>query len=107
MNRKNESTLLSTIKSNLFAVLFFILVAVLVSLGLKDAQETQRTHALQSATDSIRRAVITCYAIEGSYPESFEYIKENYGVYVNEEKFFVHYNAFASNVMPEFRVMGR
>ena len=56
------------------------------------------------AQDSIRRAVVSCYAIEGRYPDTYEYLAENYGLTVDEKKYTVHYEIFASNIMPEITV---
>ncbi len=53
------------------------------------------------------RAVISCYATEGSYPESYEYLQKNYGVSINEDKYAVFYEAFASNMMPDITIIER
>ena len=59
----------------------------------------------QKGEESLRRAVtrasVQCYAIEGRYPPSVEYLEENYGVRVDRDRYNVFYNGFASNVMPE------
>ena len=59
----------------------------------------------QKGEESLRRAVtrasVQCYAIEGRYPPSVEYLEENYGVRIYRDRYNVFYNGFASNVMPE------
>ena len=102
---KNESGFVAFLKSNFLAIVLFIGIAMMMVIGFRDTAEKRRTQSIQSATDSIMRAVVTCYAIEGSYPESYEYIKEHYGVYINEKKFSVFYSALGSNIMPGFRVI--
>lgn len=57
--------------------------------------------------DAIRRALVTCYAIEGRYPASLRYLEENYNVDVDEERFAVFFSGFADNVMPTVRVVER
>ena len=57
--------------------------------------------------DAVRRAVVTCYAVEGAYPSGVDYLMENYGLVYDEENYFVVYMAFASNIMPEIRVVER
>ncbi len=47
---------------------------------------------------------MSCYAIEGRYPESYAYIRDHYGVRVNEDKFYVDYRIFASNIMPDISI---
>ena len=53
---------------------------------------------------AVRDALVTCYAVEGSYPADVEYLKENYGLAYDGERYIVDCDAFASNVMPEVRV---
>jgi len=54
---------------------------------------------------AIERAVVNCYAIEGFYPQSVEYIEENYGVIIDHNKYIVEYEIMGSNVLPEVRVV--
>ena len=54
--------------------------------------------------EAVRQAMITCYAVEGAYPPDVNYLKENYGLAFNEDEYFVSYDAFASNILPEIRV---
>lgn len=75
--------------------------------GIRDAGKTGSDEGKRLAEESIRRAVITCYAIEGSYPSSYEYIKKNYGVAIDERKYQVVYSIFASNIMPDITVLER
>ena len=51
------------------------------------------------------RACIQCYAIEGRYPPSVEYLEENYGIQIDHDKYNVFYDGFASNIMPEITVI--
>ena len=55
--------------------------------------------------DAVRSAVLTCYAVEGAYPASIDYLTDHYGLAYNEEAYMVIYDAFASNVMPTIRVV--
>ena len=49
--------------------------------------------------------MVSCYAIEGAYPESFDYLKENYNLYIDEDKYSVQYMVFASNIMPTVTII--
>lgn len=64
--------------------------------------DTEGTETLRSA---IRRASVQCYAIEGRYPPSVQYLEDNYGILIDRERYHVFYNGFASNVMPEITVI--
>ena len=39
------------------------------------------------------------------YPPDYEYLKDNYGIRVDEEKYAVFYSVFASNMMPDVTVI--
>lgn len=56
---------------------------------------------------AVRRAMITCYAVEGAYPADIAYLKEKYALAYNEDEYFVYYDAFASNILPEIHVSRR
>ena len=86
------------------ALALFIAVAACVLAGVGNVSQKSSDEELKMAQDSIRRAVVSCYAIEGRYPDTYEYLKENYGLTVDENKYIVHYEIFASNIMPEITV---
>jgi hypothetical protein len=86
------------------ALLFVALLALFLFSVDKAAQAHEREAAAQ-LEKSVRRAAMVCYALEGRYPESLSYLKDNYGIMIDEEKFAVHYDIFASNIMPEIFVV--
>lgn len=79
-------------------------VAVFASGSLKFAGNTGQREE-ETLRKAIARASVQCYAIEGRYPPSVDYLEENYGVSINRKKYNVFYNGFASNVMPEITVI--
>ncbi|MDR1194552.1 MAG: hypothetical protein LBK98_10400 [Peptococcaceae bacterium] len=88
-----------------FPVLLFAAVVAIFLNGLSSAVAGSAEEERRVAEESIRRAVISCYAIEGRYPASFDYLKENFGIRVDERKFRVEYDIFASNIMPDITVL--
>ena len=88
-------------------VIFTIIVMVMIVFGLRQTEEANKAEGLRILEDSIRRAVIAAYAIEGRYPESLEYIVENFGIHVDDTRFIVHYKVFASNLLPDITVLER
>ena len=84
----------------LFAVVTFFAVT-----GINHAHAKQEAEALRIAEESILRGAVSCYALEGFYPPDYEYLKENYGIRVDEEKYTVFYSVFASNMMPDVTVV--
>lgn len=57
--------------------------------------------------NAIRKSALECYALEGSFPPSIDYLKENYGLIVNEDAYFYHYQVTASNMIPDIKVIKR
>ena len=71
--------------------------------GKAESGAGSREH--ETAQNSIRKATMTCYATEGVYPPTLEYLKKNYGIQIDESRFTVFYEVFAKNLMPEITVM--
>ena len=84
-------------------MIVFVLVIVIVVTATNDINKNTDSESLTIVENSIRRAVITCYAQEGSYPPDIEYLKENYGLYLSDD-YVVSYDMFASNIMPNIIV---
>ena len=59
----------------------------------------------QLVLDAVRRAALTCYAVEGAYPQSLEELERGYGLAYNKDAYIVSYDAFASNIMPNIQVL--
>jgi len=78
---------------------------IMIVFGLHQTEASSSAEGLRILEDSIRRAVVMCYAIEGRYPESIEYIVEHYGIHIDNTRFIVHYRIFASNILPEITVI--
>jgi hypothetical protein len=93
------------LRSAVLPVLFTLSVMVLIVSGLNQTESSSNAEGLRVLEDSIRRAVITSYAIEGRYPESIGYIENKFGIHIDRSKFVVHYSIFASNILPEIRVI--
>ena len=83
----------------LFAVLFFSLFC------MNAMQRRSEEESLMSLRDAIRRASVQCYAIEGRYPPSVEYLEEHYGIVIDRDRYHVFYDGWASNVMPDITVL--
>ena len=92
-------------KGLIFALLVFALLAALLFSFLFSAAHRSDTREQAVISDALRRAVVTCYAVEGKYPPSLDYIYENYGVHVDGSRYAVFYEVIAANVMPTLEVM--
>ncbi|MCL2125022.1 MAG: hypothetical protein FWH33_03415 [Oscillospiraceae bacterium] len=93
------------IRSVLVPIVFTVVVMGMILFGLRQTEQSSRSEGLRVLEDSIRRAVVISYAVEGQYPESIAYIEKNYGIHVDRAKYVVHYSIFASNIMPDITVI--
>lgn len=85
-------------------VIAVILIAA-VMIMIHSADENLDGERLSQLEEAIRRAAVSCYAIEGFYPADTDYLVENYGLIIDESKYTVFYDAFASNILPEITVL--
>lgn len=95
-------------KVNLFSIFTVLLVALLVVwlfLAVGSLEAEQDRQGRQQLEDALRRATVACYAAEGIYPPDLEYLKQHYGLQINEDRYVVFYEAFAENLMPEITVL--
>lgn len=62
---------------------------------------------LMSIENAVTTAAMQCYAVEGVYPQTIEYLEGNYGLQLNRERYIIDYEVFASNVLPNVTVLQR
>ena len=70
--------------------------------GLENGRAEEDMRQLEEA---VRRGCVACYAAEGGYPSDLDYLKEHYGIQIDETRYTVYYNIFASNLMPDITVL--
>jgi hypothetical protein len=81
-------------------LLFFLTALDNLKAGNREEGKKQLEQALQ-------RCAVTCYATEGIYPPDVDYMKEHYGIQIDEAKYLVRYEVFAENLMPDITVLER
>ena len=107
MKRKNiyRKGALDFLKSALLPILFTVVVILIIGYGLQQTALSSKSEGTRILEDSVRRAVVKCYAVEGSYPENVAYLEDHYGIHIDRTKYIVHYEIFASNIMPDIAVI--
>jgi len=93
------------LRSAILPVIFTVAIMVMIVFGLYQTEASSSAEGIRILEDSIRRAVVMSYAIEGRYPESLEYIETNFGIFIDRTRYVVHYRVFASNMLPEITVI--
>ena len=94
-------------RRDIWKLLVFALVLVLAVNLINRIDRAQDTAETEMVKDAIRNAAVTCYAVEGAYPDTIDYLRENYRLAYDETRYFVTYEAFASNRIPDIYVTER
>ena len=90
-------------------VIAMILLAVIVVAAGLFAYSNVMINQTSQEKEAIKKAVLSsavqCCAIEGNYPQSLDYLKDSYGLQIDESKYIVVYEVIGSNVLPEVTVL--
>ena len=85
-------------------LVFFLLLGVLYA-GLMHVA----THSAQAQASTLResvvRALLTCYAVEGRYPPDVGYLQSYYGLTYDANRFIVTIDSFAENLLPDVTIL--
>jgi hypothetical protein len=83
----------------------FCALLIFCALAFSDVRSFSGRQGKAALENSIERAIVNCYAIEGAYPESMEYLQENYGISIDPHKYAVDYQVLGSNIKPYFELI--
>ena len=92
-------------KNLIVSVCVIIAVAVLAWLFVGYINDGSNVKQNDIVVNAVKRAALTCYAVEGAYPLELDYLRDNYGLKYDEERYTVIYRAFATNLMPSITVV--
>lgn len=73
--------------------------------ALSNLEQGRSAEGKLQLEEALRRATAACYAAEGGYPPDLQYLKDHYGIQVDETRYTVIYDSFASNLMPDITVL--
>lgn len=91
-----------------FIKLGLILLVLVLAVVLVNRIDTAQTRAESDIVrDAVKTAALTCYAVEGAYPDNVEYLREHYQLAYDEDRYMITYEAFASNLIPDIYVTER
>ena len=90
----------------LFLLPLLAVAGLLVFLAsLSNLEQGRSEEDKRQLEDALRRASVACYAAEGIYPPNLDYLREHYGIQIDETRYMVVYDVFASNLMPDITVL--
>ncbi len=85
----------------LLAAAAMIVLAVALIAGIDHKQDDEETRIVR---DAIRNAALSCYAVEGGYPDRVEYLRQYYQLAYDEDRYMVTYEYVGANLMPDIYV---
>ena len=94
-------------KKDVAAILIFVALIVAFVLLINNITGKGNGRKLEIVRDAVKNAALTCYAVEGMYPDDISYLREHYNLSYNEERYIVYYRPLASNLMPSIKVVER
>lgn len=89
----------------LWVLLVLVIVVLAFTRGVDALGQGQDQQALDRLTQAIRQGCVTCYAAEGRYPESLDYLVEHYGLQIDQSRYAVFYEPTGANLMPQITVL--
>ena len=89
----------------LFSPILLVFVLLFFFQGTSNLKNDKREEERLQLQETLRKAAVACYAAEGAYPPDIEYLKEHYGIRIQEKKYRVIYEPIASNLMPDITVL--
>lgn len=92
-------------KSIMLLLVVLLLTAVWFLAAAGNVDAGQQEAGRQQLEDALRRAAVACYAAEGIYPPTVDYLTQHYGIQIDRERYYVFYEVFAENLMPEITVL--
>ena len=85
--------------------IILLIVIIMVSIYAFNSTSTYSSNEdLKRVSDTINQLSLKCYSIEGKYPKDIEYLKENYGLLLNDEDYQVIYYYEGANLQPRIEV---
>jgi hypothetical protein len=87
----------------LFLIFLVIFCGFLV--GISNLNSNTKEKQMESLKTAVQRSIVQCYAVEGTYPPSLDYLKEHYGLTYDEDSFFIDYLSIGANIMPDVVIL--
>jgi len=85
--------------------LFAVAVLLCFATALDSLDAGRDQEELRQLEQALRRSCVACYAAEGIYPPDLDYLKEHYGLQVDETRYTVRYSVIAENLMPDITIL--
>ncbi len=88
-------------------IISFVIIFGAFYLAITRLADSAGLQQLQALENAVRKDVLHCFASEGEYPESIEYLEKNYALSYDHDRFEVYYVRGDGNVLPEIKVLAK
>ena len=105
MNRFQKNSIGSELLGRVASVVFFLGVLAAFIAGLNSLSGITARQEAEGLRSSILQSAVHCYALEGFYPDSLDYLERHYGLRYDRDKYIVSYEIIGSNLMPDVSVI--
>lgn len=106
MNRfSKERKITYYLKKIRLPIIAFLILFIIFYDAIGSVDETTARKQKEQLTISIGCNITQCYALEGSYPPSLSYLKENYGLTYDASILFVDYQFIGANIYPDVTII--
>ena len=104
---KRKKHVLSGLLKGLLAPLVIVAALLVFATAVDSLDSGRDEESLRQLEEALHRGCVACYATEGIFPPDVDYLRDRYGVQVDEEKYMVAYQVFAKNLMPSITIVER
>lgn len=94
-----------TYRKFVLSVCAFTLITWVFYQGIDSLSSSTQRRQKESLENALNRNITYCYAVEGAYPESLDYLKEHYGLVYDEDRFYVDYQVIGANILPNITII--
>jgi len=89
----------------LYPLIAFATIFILFLGGIRSVSDTSLAKQKESLETALTRSISQCYAVEGVYPPSLDYLISHYGLTYDSNIFLVDYQYYGGNLLPEITVL--
>jgi len=104
---RRKKNVVGGLLKGLLAPLVIVAALLVFATAVNSLDSGRDEESLRQLEVALHRGCAACYAAEGIYPPDVAYLRDRYGIQVDEEKYMVDYQVFAKNLMPSITVLER
>jgi hypothetical protein len=106
MNRfDNDHSKKKIVSSTFFSIIIFVAVIVVFLCGVSMLSNSSALDDKTILEEAVKKDIAHCYAVEGTYPPSVEYMEEHYGLNYDKEHYIIDYEMIGANIYPSYMIV--